>query len=72
MHASINTFVSSYTIFKKIHINFWLRIWELLTPAYDYFSNINLTLLMKLISLDVRYFQACVFKIFEDANWEIR
>jgi hypothetical protein len=72
MHATINTFVSSYTIFKKIHINFWLRIWELLTPAYDYFSNINLTLLMKLISLDVRYFQACVFKIFEDANWEIR
>lgn len=47
-------------------------IWELLTPAYDYFSNINLTLLMKLISIDVRYFQACVFKIFEDANWEVR
>ncbi|KAI9478246.1 MAG: hypothetical protein EXX96DRAFT_483197 [Benjaminiella poitrasii] len=25
---------------------------------------------MKLISVDVRYFHACVFKIFEDANWE--
>lgn len=48
------------------------RIWELLTPAYDYLSNTNLNLLMKLISIDVRYFQACVFKVFEDTNWEVR
>ncbi|KAI8080755.1 uncharacterized protein B0P05DRAFT_578990 [Gilbertella persicaria] len=27
---------------------------------------------MQLISVDVRYFQACVFKIFEDNNWEVR
>ncbi|CEP16409.1 hypothetical protein [Parasitella parasitica] len=47
-------------------------IWELLTPTYDHLSDINLGLLMKLISVDVRYFQACVFKIFEDANWEVR
>ncbi|KAK4518369.1 uncharacterized protein ATC70_001722 [Mucor velutinosus] len=47
-------------------------IWELLTPTHDYLSDINLGLLMKLISVDVRYFQACVFKIFEDANWEVR
>ncbi|KAL7315393.1 hypothetical protein PS15m_004620 [Mucor circinelloides] len=47
-------------------------IWELLTPTHDHLSDINLGLLMKLISVDVRYFQACVFKIFEDANWEVR
>ncbi|KAI7905964.1 uncharacterized protein BX663DRAFT_247120 [Cokeromyces recurvatus] len=47
-------------------------IWELLTPTYDYLSSINLGLLMKIISIDVRYFHACVFKIFEDANWEVR
>ncbi|KAL9542636.1 hypothetical protein MBANPS3_008515 [Mucor bainieri] len=47
-------------------------IWELLTPAHDHLSDINLGLLMTLISVDVRYFQACVFKIFEDANWEVR
>lgn len=49
-----------------------ISIWELLTPAYDSISHINLALLMKLISIDVRYFQACVYKIFEDANWEVR
>ncbi|KAI8967149.1 hypothetical protein BDF20DRAFT_928786 [Mycotypha africana] len=27
---------------------------------------------MHLIRVDVRYFQACVFKIFEDTNWEVR
>lgn len=47
-------------------------VWELLSPTYDYLSSINLTLLMKLISVDVRYFQAVVFKVFEDANWEVR
>jgi hypothetical protein len=47
-------------------------IWELLTPTHDAISSINLNLLMNLISVDVRYFQACVFKIFEDANWEVR
>ncbi|KAI9498426.1 hypothetical protein BDB00DRAFT_754914 [Zychaea mexicana] len=27
---------------------------------------------MKLMSTDVRHFHACVYKIFEDSNWEIR
>ncbi|KAL0087116.1 hypothetical protein F4703DRAFT_1735366 [Phycomyces blakesleeanus] len=27
---------------------------------------------MKLLSIDVRYFQACVYEIFEDSNWEVR
>lgn len=52
--------------------SFIYSIWEFLTPTYDAMSSINLNLLMKLISIDVRYFQACVFKIFEDPNWEVR
>ncbi|KAI9029113.1 hypothetical protein CLU79DRAFT_736311 [Phycomyces nitens] len=47
-------------------------IWELLPPNHDHISDINLNLLMKLLSIDVRYFQACVYEIFEDSNWEVR
>ncbi|CEP09318.1 hypothetical protein [Parasitella parasitica] len=41
----------------------YLLIWELLTPTYDYLSDISLGLLMKLISVDVCYFLSCVFKM---------
>ncbi|KAI8366708.1 uncharacterized protein BYT42DRAFT_540161 [Radiomyces spectabilis] len=47
-------------------------LWELLVPAYDSLSDITLNLLMKLINIDVQYFHACVYQIFEDSNWEVR
>lgn len=73
MHASTDSFVSSLlTLTVGLLTEYISSIWELLTPTHDHLSDINLGLLMKLISVDVRYFQACVFKIFEDANWEVR
>ncbi|CAO3615313.1 unnamed protein product [Cunninghamella echinulata] len=47
-------------------------IWELLSPLHDDVNEINLNLLMKLISVDPKPFHTCVFKIMEDDNWEIR
>lgn len=48
------------------------RIWEMLLPCYDSVSDIILNLLMKLLSSDPAPFHACVYKVFEDANWEVR
>jgi hypothetical protein len=48
------------------------RIWEISSPAFDRMSDISLTFLMKTLSLDVKYFRACVNKMFEDESWEIR
>ncbi|KAG0186217.1 hypothetical protein DFQ28_008166 [Apophysomyces sp. BC1034] len=47
-------------------------IWELLSPCHDYLSDINLNLLMKLISSDVTYFQSYVSEIFGNNNWQVR
>ncbi|KAI8582823.1 hypothetical protein K450DRAFT_224983 [Umbelopsis ramanniana AG] len=47
-------------------------IWEILSPAYDRMSEISLTFLMKTLTLDVKYFRACVHKMFENESWEIR
>jgi len=47
-------------------------IWELSSPAYDRMSDVSLTFLMKTLTLDVKYFRACVNKVFEDGSWEIR
>lgn len=43
-----------------------------MSPLYDDVNDINLNLLMKLININAKPFHACVFKIMEDENWEIR
>ncbi|CAO3591912.1 unnamed protein product [Absidia cylindrospora] len=47
-------------------------IWELLPPSHDDISDINLNLLMKLMNTDAMTFHACVYKVMQDTNWEIR
>ncbi|KAI9311467.1 hypothetical protein BX666DRAFT_929792 [Dichotomocladium elegans] len=47
-------------------------IWEMLPPSHDHMSDINLSLLMRLMNSDPCQFQACVYEVFENANWEVR
>ncbi|RUP45188.1 hypothetical protein BC936DRAFT_148508, partial [Jimgerdemannia flammicorona] len=47
-------------------------VWKVLTPTYDYLSEIATQLVMRLVSADVRHLHACVHKVFENPNWEVR
>lgn len=52
--------------------NVLYRIWETLPSCYDHMSDINLNLLMKVMSSDPVHFHACVLEVFEHSNWEVR
>ncbi|RCI06289.1 hypothetical protein CU098_009425 [Rhizopus stolonifer] len=47
-------------------------VWENLMPSFDYLSNINLDLLMKIIQVNHLQFQSYVNQQFKHESWEIR
>ncbi|KAL1919528.1 uncharacterized protein VTP21DRAFT_2221 [Calcarisporiella thermophila] len=47
-------------------------VWQMITPAEDANAEYTVPLLMTLVRIDPRYLDACVHKVFENPNWEIR